>query len=114
MSMDCGPSYRFAEGKLRLVTSGRRQIGIVRWAGKLYAVNNYCSHQGGPICMGLLSGRLGSDGTGSMTLDTSSPVLACPWHGWEFDLRTGSALADPATKIRTFNVREADGRVVVD
>jgi nitrite reductase/ring-hydroxylating ferredoxin subunit len=114
MSMDCGPSTSFAEGRLRLVVSGRRQIGIVRWAGKLYAVNNYCAHQGGPICRGLLSGRLSSDGPGSMTLDATRPVLACPWHGWEFDLTTGCALTDPAVRIRTFNVREVEGHVVVD
>jgi nitrite reductase/ring-hydroxylating ferredoxin subunit len=114
MSVDVGPSAEFAEHRLRLVKTGRRQIGIVRWDGALYAVNNYCTHQGGPLCLGVLSGRLESDGPGAMSLDTTRPVLACPWHGWEFDLRTGRALPDPATRIRTYPVREVGGRVLVD
>ena len=61
MSVDVGPSAEFAEHRLRLVKTGRRQIGIVRWDGALYAVNNYCTHQGGPLCLGVLSGRLESD-----------------------------------------------------
>jgi nitrite reductase (NADH) small subunit len=114
MSVDVGPSSDFAEKKLRLIRTERREFGVVRWNGGLYAVNNYCTHQGGPICLGLLSGRLESDRPGSLTLDVSRPVLACPWHGWEFDLVTGVALPDPRIRLRTFPVSEVEGRVLVD
>ncbi len=114
MSLDVGISGDFAEGRLRLVDAGRRQVGVVRWQGRLYAVNNHCTHQGGPLCLGILSGRLEADRPGSLSLDTTRPVLACPWHGWEFDLETGCALPDPAVRVRTFPVREVEGRVVID
>ena len=114
MSVDVGPSSDFAEKELRLIHAGRRQVGVVRWNGNLYAVNNYCTHKGGPICLGILGGRLESDRPGSLWLDVSRPTLACPWHGWAFDLHTGCALPDPKIRIRTFPVSEVQGRVLVD
>jgi nitrite reductase/ring-hydroxylating ferredoxin subunit len=114
MSVDVGAIDDFVDRRIRIVDVGRRQIGIVRWREAFYAVNNLCSHQSGPLCRGVLSARLTAAAPGTLALDESAPLIACPWHGWEFDLRTGRAVLDPTLRVRTFPVHVADGRVVVD
>jgi 3-phenylpropionate/trans-cinnamate dioxygenase ferredoxin subunit len=114
MSVDVGPVGDFPLKRMRIVDIDARQIGIVRWDNRVFAVGNLCSHQGGPLCQGVLSARLTAAQPGELMLDESSPTLACPWHGWEFDLRSGRALLDQKLRIRTFAALIADGRVLVD
>ncbi len=114
MSVDVGPVGDFPMKHMRIIDVGARQIGVVRWGDRIFAVNNLCAHQGGPVCRGVLSGRLAASRPGELTLDDSAPTLACPWHGWEFDLLTGRALLDPKLQVRTFAARVVDGRVLVD
>jgi nitrite reductase/ring-hydroxylating ferredoxin subunit len=49
-----------------------------------------------------------------MELDETTPIVACPWHGWEFDARTGRAIWDASVRLRIWRVQVADGRVFVD
>ena len=114
MSVDVGPADEFPTKQMRIVDVGERQIGVVRWVDRVFAVHNLCTHQGAPVCHGVLSGRLVAARPGELTLDESAPTLACPWHGWEFDLATGRALLDDKLRIRTFAARIVDGRVLVD
>jgi nitrite reductase/ring-hydroxylating ferredoxin subunit len=114
MSVDVGPVSEFPEKRMRIVDIGTRQIGVVRWGERVFAVNNRCAHQGGPLCQGILSGRLMATHPGDLMLDDGAPTLACPWHGWEFDLDSGRALLDPKLRVRTFAARTANGRVLVD
>ncbi len=114
MSIDVGAVASFAEGQVSIVTAGRIEIGVARWCDEIYAIGTICSHQGGPLCRGVLAARLAAPRPGDMVADDAAPVIACPWHGWEFDLRSGEAICDPAVRIRTFPVRIADGRVLVD
>jgi nitrite reductase (NADH) small subunit len=109
-----GAAADFADGTIRTVGVNGREIGIVRWNGVMYAVNNLCTHQSGPICAGILSGHLTAASPGGMDLDSSTPILACPWHGWEFDLRTGGALHDAKHRLRIFPVWVENGQVLVD
>jgi nitrite reductase (NADH) small subunit len=114
MTTDVGAAAEFAEGRICVVGVDGREIGIVRWNGAVYAVNNRCPHQSGPVCSGILSGRLTAGAPGQLELDAEVPILACPWHGWEFDLRSGKALHDPDHRLRMFPVRVANGRTLVD
>jgi len=114
MSMDIGSVEEFPSQGMRIVNVGRRQIGIVRWRDEIYAISNLCAHQGGPLCRGVLSARLTAAEPGDLTIDESAPLLACPWHGWEFDVRSGRAVLDPNIRARTFPARMAEGRVLID
>jgi len=114
MSTDIGSLSEFADGKIRTVCVDGREVGIARWNGALYAVHNLCTHQSGPVCDGILSGRLTAAFPGDMVIDTRIPILACPWHGWEFDLRTGRALHDAQARLRIFPVRVENDRVLVE
>ena len=83
MSVDVGAAGEFADRTVRVVRAGGREIGVVRWDGRFYALSNVCVHQNGPVCSGILSARLTAGAPGGMQLDEATPVIACPWHGWE-------------------------------
>jgi nitrite reductase/ring-hydroxylating ferredoxin subunit len=57
--------------------------------GKVYALDNTCLHQGGPLGEGLLEGE----------------VVTCPWHFWEFNVRTGEKVGDPSLRVATYPVQ---------
>jgi 3-phenylpropionate/trans-cinnamate dioxygenase ferredoxin subunit len=81
------------------VRHGDEFIVLVRSGGRLFALDDTCSHEECPL----------SDGT---VTDTE---ITCPCHGSVFDLRSGEALTGPAlASVRTFAVREADGGVEVE
>ncbi|HEX2054270.1 MAG TPA: non-heme iron oxygenase ferredoxin subunit [Actinomycetota bacterium] len=83
---------------LRVVASGR-EIALANRDGEFFAMDNACTHAGGPLA----HNRLGADCT-----------LECPWHNSLFDVRTGEVVAGPARKpARTYPVQVRDGRVYV-
>jgi nitrite reductase/ring-hydroxylating ferredoxin subunit len=112
---DVGADDDFLEGRVRVVEAGGWEVGIVRWQGRFYAVRNVCPHEAGPVCRGLVKPHLVSGGgPGLMGVDDDVPVLACPWHGWEFDVRDGRCLSGDERGVRTYPVSRENGRVLVD
>jgi 3-phenylpropionate/trans-cinnamate dioxygenase ferredoxin subunit len=110
-----GRSKDFPVGEMKLVELGGREIGVIRLhGGELRAVMNRCPHKGAPICRGIVGGVWDSTGPGELTLDNSRDVLVCPWHGFEFDLKTGREVCwkRPAS-LRMYPIEDADGEVVV-
>ncbi len=85
------------EGKAKLVQVLGMEIGIFRLGGEYRAYRNVCPHAAAPIC------------TGRVT----SAILRCPWHGWEFDLRTGAHLVNPACKLQAYPLEVEGDRVFV-
>ena len=114
MITDVGRVDDFADGRISTIMVGRAEIGIVRWSGKIYAVSALCIHQGAPLCQGVLAGRLTALRPGDMTLDDTAPIIACPWHGWEFDVRTGEAIWDPRMRVRVYEVQIVEDRVLIE
>jgi nitrite reductase (NADH) small subunit len=93
-------------------------IAIFRLSDGLYALENRCGHQGGPVCTGTtfrrLVGEIMPDGrTREFYASEEHDVIACPWHGWEHDIRTGQVLADPRRRLRKFEVEAENGTVYV-
>ncbi|MCO1656110.1 Rieske (2Fe-2S) protein [Pseudonocardia humida] len=102
----------FPPGERRIVQAGRRSIGVFRIGDSFYAINNYCPHQGGPLCLGRTKPWLTSGRPGEFVLDESEALVACPWHGWEYDLATGQSFLGPGeAPVRTYSVsvEPADG-----
>ena len=98
------------EGDRILVDVEGREIGIFRVDGDLYALRNKCPHLGGPLCKGKIVGLIESDGPGHLTLDSSQKMLTCPWHGWEFDIKTGQSYWNPQrTRARQIPVEVTTG-----
>lgn len=118
------PSYIVPEakdlqpGQKVLVRVQGREIGIFNVAGRLHAVRNACADQSGPLCQGDIFGRIDSEITSDRrireVLRNDRPVIACPWHAWEYDLETGECLWNPRYRVRVYPVAVApDGTVTV-
>ena len=91
-------------GRLIVDVAGR-SIGIFNVDGEYLAVRNRCPHQGGPLCEGVQIGALTSEGPGHYAYDRANEIIRCPWHAWEFDLRTGASWFDPErTRVRAYEV----------
>jgi nitrite reductase (NADH) small subunit len=103
-----------APGDRRLVTVAGRTIGVFNVGGRFYALHNGCPHKGGPLCEGRLGGTTLPSGGRSFAYGRDGEVLRCAWHGWEFDVATGRALADPTVGAVTYPVAVEDGQLVVD
>jgi nitrite reductase (NADH) small subunit len=84
-------------GSARVVRAGERELALYNVAGGFYASQSECLHLKGPLGHGRLDGC----------------VLSCPWHGWQYDVRTGENEFDPALVLETFEVVVEDGEVKV-
>jgi nitrite reductase/ring-hydroxylating ferredoxin subunit len=65
-----------------------KAIALFNVAGKIYATDNTCLHQGGPLGEGILHGE----------------IITCPWHMWEWNVRTGEKLGESSLKLATYPV----------
>ena len=72
----------YPTGTMKLAEVAGKQILIVNVDGKIYAIANTCTHQGGPLNEGTLEGKL----------------VRCPWHGGRFDVTTGKVVGPPPKK----------------
>jgi nitrite reductase/ring-hydroxylating ferredoxin subunit len=98
----------FADGDRRIVTAGKREIGVFRKDGAYYAYSNTCLHQGGPACEGLMINNVvdvfAADRTYQGQDYGNEMHFVCPWHGYEYDLKTGECIGDRKLKLRKFEV----------
>jgi nitrite reductase/ring-hydroxylating ferredoxin subunit len=100
---------QIADGERRIVTHQGREIGVFHWKGEFFAYENLCVHQGGPACEGVLmhkvEDRLAADKTWhGQTFSKDAVHFVCPWHGYEYDLRTGECAADRSLRLKKFDV----------
>jgi nitrite reductase/ring-hydroxylating ferredoxin subunit len=103
-----------APGGCKIVSVGGREIGVFNVGGEYFALANRCPHEGGPLCQGRIVPLVQSDGPGSYRLARDKEFLRCPWHGWEFDIRTGQSWCDPkSTRARQFQVTVEPGEQLV-
>lgn len=92
-------------GGRKIVEVAGRSIGVFNLGGEFFALRNRCPHQGGPLCAGPLAGFVSAPMPGEYHYSRQGELLRCPWHGWEFDLRTGQSRFDPArVRVRQYEV----------
>lgn len=113
-----GKLSEFQDGDRRIVFAGDREIGLFRHEGQFFAYSNYCLHQGGPACEGLTIAKVEE----KLRPDLTSPGLSfsetemhfvCPWHGYEYDIKTGECAADRKLKLRKYQVVQKGDDVYV-
>jgi nitrite reductase/ring-hydroxylating ferredoxin subunit len=99
-----------ADGDHVVVDINGKSVGVFHLDGEFYGLLNRCPHRGGPMCEGMVVGYLEADKPGEVRFDPSRKLLECPWHGWEFDIRTGQSYFDPKrTRIRPYPVAVETG-----
>lgn len=100
-----GRADEIPSGSRKIVRVAGRSIGVFNVNGEYFAIRNRCPHQGAPLCEGKLWGVLSADTPGSYAYDSRKEILACIWHGWEFNIRTGQSWCDPQRlRVRSYNV----------
>ena len=101
-------------GGRKVVIVDGREIGVFNVNGEYFAVLNRCPHQGGPLCSGRQTGFLVAPMPGEYQLTRPGEVIRCPWHGWEFDLKTGQSWCEPArVRVRSYDVSVQAGETLV-
>ena len=110
-----GPVSDFPPGAQKVVKVRSIELGVFNVGGEFYALPNICPHQYGPLCTGPVGGMMTCNaGTGwRFQWQREGEILTCPWHGMEFDLKTGQCLAPNKYRVRLYPVRVVDGEVRV-
>lgn len=86
-----------APGTARQVTVNGRWIGLFNVDGVFHAVDNLCLHRGGPLADGALDGC----------------IVTCPWHGWQYDVTSGTLVQDPSVAVSVHDARVVGDAVQV-
>ncbi len=76
-------------GSCKTAEVGGKEIALFNVDGTVYALDNTCLHQGGPLGDGMLDGD----------------VVTCPWHMWQYNVQTGANVVDNSVKISSYPVR---------
>ena len=101
-------------GQVRLVQlPGKRPLALVRTHDdRYYAIHAVCPHQGAPLWKGQLTWLACSDSVGENRVSRRDEILRCPWHGFEYDLKSGRSIADPERfRTKTYQVFLRDGDI---
>jgi nitrite reductase/ring-hydroxylating ferredoxin subunit len=102
-------------GQRRLVNVNGRDIGIFNLGGEYFAVSNRCPHEGASLCKGRVVGLVEASVPGAYRYSRRGEFIRCPWHGWEFDLRTGKSWCEPdRTKLRSYELKVESGGALVE
>lgn len=106
------------EGGRLVVDIDQRTIGIFRVQSKLYAYENTCPHQGGPVCQGTILPRVVENVSANkesqgFDFHKTDLHIVCPWHGFEFNIVTGCHPAKPDAQLVAVPVAEEQGLVHV-
>ena len=92
-------------GARKIVEINGTSIGVFNVAGDYYALLNRCPHKSAPLCRGLLTGLVSADKPYEYRVDREGEIIKCPWHGWEFDIKTGHSYISPHDiRVRTYPV----------
>jgi nitrite reductase/ring-hydroxylating ferredoxin subunit len=86
-----------ASGTGKTVTAGGKELAVFNVEGSFHVIDNECPHRGGPLGEGELEGCL----------------LTCPWHAWQFDVRTGESVTDDS-KVAVYPCKVEGDQVLVE
>lgn len=86
------------DGRGKECVVGGRVVAVFKLGDDVIAIDGICPHAGGPLAQGMVC----------------NDIVTCPWHGWQYDLRTGQHRLNPRISVETFPVRVAGGKVYVE
>ena len=92
----CAPA-ELPPGQARLLEDGGRRVAVFNVGGEFHAIDDLCPHRQGPLSEGWMEGFL----------------VACPWHGWQFDVTTGRHRVSATVRQPVHEVEERGGDVYV-
>lgn len=109
-----GSVSEFKPRERKVIVAGGREVGVFRLGAKFYAWENRCAHAGGPVCQGKIMNRVeevldAERRSVGMRFSRSKVNIVCPWHGYEYDIRTGCHQGNAAVRLKAVKTRIRDG-----
>ena len=106
-----------ADGDYKIFAVEELEVGIFRTGSKVLAYENVCPHAGGPVCQGKIFHQVEEiitpdNKTAGLRFGKQRHIV-CPWHGYEFDLKTGINQGWDKLRLRKANLEEKDGNIYV-
>ena len=116
--VNIGAAADFADPGRKIIGFEGFEVGVFRLDGEFFAYLNLCPHMGGPACQGKMIAKveeiIAEDRTSKgMAFSKTRMHVLCPWHGYEFDIRTGVHPGNARARLRKINVAVADGEVII-
>jgi nitrite reductase (NADH) small subunit len=116
--INIGPASAFRDPGRKLIESGGIEVGVFKLGDEFFAYENVCPHLGGPACQGRIIAKVEevvADDRTSRGLEFSRTKInmVCPWHGFEFDIRTGRHPGNPRYRLKPVKVRVEGADVIV-
>lgn len=116
--INIGAVSEFADPGRKIIGFDRFEVAVFKLDGDFFAYLNQCPHMGGPACQGKMLAKveelIADDKTSKgMAFSKTKLHVVCPWHGFEFDIRTGVHPANPRARLRKMQVRVEGGDVFV-
>lgn len=97
-------------GERKIFSVRGRAIVVFNQGGEFFAILDKCPHSGAPLSKGTLVSLVESGEPGVYQRSRPGEMLKCPWHSWEFDIRTGQSYCDPAsTRAKKYAVSVEPG-----
>ena len=108
--VNVGPASSFADPGRKLIDSGGVEVGVFNLGGEFFAYENVCPHVGGPACQGKIIAKVeevvATDRTSKgMDFSKTKINVVCPWHGFEFDIRTGRHHGNARYRLKPIKVQ---------
>ena len=108
----------FGDSNRKVFAAGGIEVGVFRLGDEFFAYENKCPHLEGPVCRGkilpLVTEAVAKDGTSTGRVFSKERVnVICPWHGYEFDIRTGVHPTDKRIRLRRVPVHVSDSAVFI-
>jgi nitrite reductase (NADH) small subunit len=109
----------YADGDRKVVVCGEFEVGVFRIGSDFYAWHNRCAHRAGPICQGRIMKRVLEPTAEDKTVrtqeyDEAESHIVCPWHGYEFSIKTGFNQGSSRFRLRKADLSIRDGEIYVN
>lgn len=85
-------------GQGKVINANGKIFALFKKGRKIYVMDNTCLHRGGPLGEGKLDGN----------------IVACPWHGWQYDITTGECKTTLGMKLKTYSVTVKGEEIFID
>jgi nitrite reductase/ring-hydroxylating ferredoxin subunit len=112
-----GNVSEYADGDRRVIVCGDIEVGFFKIGETFYAWHNRCAHRAGPVCQGRMMNRViepvAADRTVRAMAYDDDRNIVCPWHGYEYSIKTGVNQGNPRLRLKKADISIRDGEVYV-
>lgn len=108
------PKAELPEGERKIVKDGYSSIGVFNIKGEFFAIENVCPHAGAPLCRGEILSEQDVKEFNYGGPELAGCVIRCPYHGWEFNIKSGQGMYVKDAQVPTYKVEvDGSGQVVL-